>query len=203
MVRILLLLALPAIVIAATGCANVDCTGVPGCSTDGNGGNGGTGGNGGNGGTAGTGGTGGTGGSGGDLTLLPEPVLSADPQSFAAEPPIDSVDEEAGVTNGEVAGACPTIDCTGTDPVDQWTVTPVTSAEYRIALTWAPVALSDLDLYLTNSSGAEIDASATPGTTPETIVANLTAGQTFTIQVQAFETNDATQPYTLEVTGNE
>jgi len=192
MVRILLLLALPAIAIAATGCANVDCTGVPGCSTDGAGGSG----------SGGDGGTGGTGGSGGDLTLLPEPVLSADPQSFAAEPPIDSNDAEAGVANGEVTGACPAT-CTGTDPVDQWTIMPEVTAEYRIALTWAPVAFSDLDLYLVDSNGGPIGQSATPGTTPETIVANLTAGQTFTIQVQTFETNDATQPYTLEVTGNE
>ena len=80
---------------------------------------------------------------------------------------------------------------------------PSETAEYRIALTWAPVAFSDLDLYLVDSNGGPIGQSATPGTTPETIVANLSAGMTFTIQVQAFETNDATQPYTLEVTGNE
>jgi len=190
MVRILLLLALPAIAIAATGCANVDCTGVPGCSTDGTGGTGG-------------GGTGGTGGGSGDSTLLPEPVLSATPQSFAAEPPIDSVDEEAGVTNGEVTGECPTVDCTGTDPVDQWRVTPTVTDEYRIALTWAPVAFGDLDLYLTNSSGDEIDASATPGTAPETIIFTLSAGLQYTIQVQAFETNGETQPYTLEITSNQ
>jgi len=193
-VRILLLLALPAIAITVAGCANVDCTGVPGCSTDGTGGSGG----------GGSGGTGGTGGASGSA-VLPEPVLSADPQSFAAEPPVDSVDEEAGVTNGEVSGTCP-VDgstCTGTDPVDQWALTPTATGEYRIALTWAPIAFSDLDLYLVASNGEVITQSTTPGTTPETIVATLTADLTFTIQVQAFETNNETQPYTLEITGNQ
>jgi len=176
----------------------------------GDGGTGGTGGMAGSGGSAGTGGMAGDGGMGGNggnggsgqLTLLPEPVLSADPQSFAAEPPIDSVDEEAGVANGQVQGACPG-DCSGPDPVDQWTVAPMMTTEYRIALTWAPVALSDLDLYLGNSSGAEIGSSATAGTTPELIVLTLAAGQQFTIQVQAFETMGEIQPYTLEVTGNQ
>jgi hypothetical protein len=176
-------------------------------ATNGSGGTGGTGaggnggvGGGGNGGMG--GGHGGSGGGSGCSRLLPEPVLSADPQSFAAEPPSDSVDEELGVATGRVLGACPGA-CTGTDPIDQWSITPTVTAEYRIALTWEPVALSDLDLYLVDSNGSPIGQSATPGTSPETIVATLTAGAQFTIQVQAFQTNGNTQPYTLEITGNQ
>jgi hypothetical protein len=188
-VRTLLLFALPAIAITVAACADVTIAG--------------TGGSGGSAGSGGSGGSAGTGGSSEGATLLPEPVLSATPQSFAAEPPSDSVDEEAGVTNGQVSGACPTIDCTGTDPVDQWRVTPTMTAEYRISLTWAPVAFGDLDLYLVDSNGNPLGQSATAGTTPEIITATLAAGLQFTIQVQAFDTNSETQPYTLEITATE
>jgi len=63
-----------------------------------------------------------------------------------------------------------------------------------------PVAFSDLDLYIVDSSGDAIGQSATAGTAPESILSTLAANQQYTIQVQAFETNDEIQSYTLAVT---
>jgi hypothetical protein len=153
---------------------------------------------GGAGGTAGTGGAGGT----GNTTLLPQPVLTADPESFAAEPPNDSVDAELGVATGQVMGACSSGSCSGNDPADQWSILPAVSGEHRIHLTWASV-LSDLDLYLTDASGAPLAESINEGTDPETIISNLTAGRLYIIQVQTFDTGGATQAYTLQVTRTE
>jgi hypothetical protein len=131
------------------------------------------------------------------------PVLVAEPMSFAAEPPIDSVDEERGAAGGQVEGSCDAGQCTaGGDPADQWSFEPSVSGEHQIFLTWASVS-SDLDLFLTDANGAPLDSSTTAGTDPELITSNLSAGREYIIQVQVFNTFDATQAYTLQVTRTE
>jgi hypothetical protein len=181
-VRILQLLALTTLSVAAASCTNIDGAG-------------------GAGGTAGIGGAGGTGGTR-DTTLLPQPVLTADPESFAAEPPSDSVGAELGVATGQVVGACRSGGCSGNDPADQWSILPTVSGEHSIHLTWVS-ASSDLDLYLTDDSGAPLDESVNEDTVPETIIGDLTAGRLYIIQVQTFDTGGATQAYTLRVTRTE
>jgi hypothetical protein len=150
--------------------------------------------------TDGPGGSGGMGGAGGAPLLMP--VLVAEPMSFAAEPPIDSVDEELGLAGGRVEGSCDAGKCMGSDPADRWSFEPNVSGEHQILLTWASVS-SDLDLFLTDTNGAPLDSSTTAGTDPELITSNLSAGREYIIQVQVFNTFDATQAYTLQVTRTE
>jgi hypothetical protein len=183
-VRTLQLLTLIAVAIAAASCANVDSSG--------------TGGTGGTGGAAATGGMGGAEGT----RLLPQPVLTSEPESFAAEPPGDSVDAGLGVATGQVSGACSSGSCIGSDPADQWSILPSVTGEHRIQLTWSSVS-SDLDLFLTDASGAKLGESINQGTAPETIVATLTAGRVYIIQVQTWDTGGNTQPYTLQITYGE
>lgn len=186
--RILQLLTLTTVSIAVASCTNIEGPG--------------TGGTGGAGGVGGTGGMGGT----GDTTLLAQPVLTAVPDtfpdSFAAEPPSDSVDAELGVSTGDVIGACASGSCSGDDPADQWSISPTVSGEYSIHLTWVS-ASSDLDLYLTDDSGAPLDQSINEGTLPETIISDLTAGLLYIIQVQTFDTGGTTQDYTLRAARTE
>jgi hypothetical protein len=137
-----------------------------------------------------------TGGSG-DATVLPEPVLVADPISFAAEPS-DTVDAQLGVATGQVMGVCSDGTCSGGDPADRWSIEPSESGEHRIDLAWAST-INDLDLYLTDDLGAPVGESINVGTVPETITTGLTAGRLYIIQVQAFDTNGQTQAYTLQV----
>ncbi|MEM7135811.1 MAG: hypothetical protein AAF500_04485 [Myxococcota bacterium] len=152
-------------------------------------------------GTGGAGGMSGTGGVGGadEGMLLPQPVLAVEPASFAAEPPTDSVDTGLGVATGQVVGACDQSTCSGVDPADQWRILPTLTGEHVIQLSWASAA-GDLDLFLANTDGAELANSTNPGTDAETIIADLVAGELYVIQVQAFDTEDATLAYTLRIT---
>jgi hypothetical protein len=177
-----------ALAIVVTSCADLERA----SNAGGSGGSDGTGGIGGSGGSDGTGGTAGAG-------VVLEPVSIADPESFAAEAD-DVVDSDNGTVAGQVFGACPNQACSGSDPVDQFRLTPLQSGNHRIYLTFQSSIGSDLDLYLTSSEGSPLAQSATPGTVPETIISNLSTGQSYIIQVQAFDTKNTLQAYTLEVT---
>jgi hypothetical protein len=188
------LLAFAGLAFFVTSCADLNRAN----NTGGSGGSGGSGGMDGTGGSGGVGGSDGTGGTAGGGVVL-ERVLIADPESFAAEAN-DIVDSDDGSVAGQVFGACPAQECVGSDPVDQFRLTPLESGDHRIYLDFQSSVGSDLDLYLTNSEGSPLAQSATPGSVPETIISDLSTGQSYIIQVQAFDTKDALQPYTLEVT---
>ena len=182
------LLVFAALQIILTSCANLD-------RASNTGGSSGSGGAEGSGGSAGADGTGGTAGGG----VVMERVLIADPESVAAEAD-DVVDSDDGTVAGQVFGACPAQVCSGSYPVDQFRLTPLQSGNHRIYLSFESSIGSDLDLYLTNSEGSPLAQSATPGSVPETIISDLSTGQSYIIQVQAFDTKNALQSYTLEVT---
>jgi hypothetical protein len=146
-------------------------------------------------------------GGGGDCCLSScEPVLDTIPPNFAAEPSTDSSwltssgGEPICAIDGELVGACPS-GCTGDDPVDQWSITPSVDGRFRLSLSWELPA--DLDLYLLGSDGSVVGQSATPGGDPETIFADLMAGQTYMIQAQAFETGSSVNRYALTVERSE
>ncbi len=154
----------------------------------------------GTGGTGGPGGTGGTGGSGAATTLERNTVpVPAAPATFAAEA-TDNVNSTQLVADGEVLGMCEGGTCSAGDPVDQFRLLVEESGVYVIGLSWPATGGSDLDLFFLDAAGNVIDQSVDVGTTPESIMQTLSAGQTYVIHVQAFDTFDATQAYTLQVT---
>jgi hypothetical protein len=140
------------------------------------------------GGTAGAGGMGAGGAGGVDLcAVFPKEADNIEPE--------DSIED--GIVMGFVSGACAMGSCTGDDPFDRWSVTTC-GGKHSIDLTWGDIE-HDLDLYLSDSNDAQIGQSATPNTTSETILADLLEGELYVIEVQAFDTNGATQSYRLEV----
>ena len=153
------------------------------------GGNGGASGVGGNGGVSGMGGGNGQGATGGT------DLCAVFPKEFDNTEPSDIV--EAGVVGGSVSGACAMGSCTGTDPFDRWSITTC-GGKHSIDLTWGDIS-RDLDVYLSGSDDTQIAQSATPNTSSENISVDLQEGQRYVIEVQAFETNGATQSYRLEV----
>lgn len=110
--------------------------------------------------------------------------------------PADMV-AESGVVMGSASGACVMGSCTGTDPFDRWSITTC-GGKHSIDLTWDNIS-RDLDLYLSDSDDFQIAQSATPDTSSESISVDLQQGQRYVIEVQAFDTNGATQSYRLEV----
>ncbi len=178
----------------------IACTELPaapgtgGAGGQGTGGVGGSAGAAGRGGIAGAGGTAGAGGMGAggaggvDLcAVFPKEADNIEPE--------DSI--ENGIVMGFVSGACAMGSCTGDDPFDRWSITTC-GGKHSIDLTWTNIT-RDLDLYLSDSSDAQIGQSATPNTTSETILADLQEGERYVIEIQAFDTKGAAQSYTLGV----
>lgn len=154
--------------------------------TGGIGGSAGAGGAGGMGAAAGAGGAGGAGGV--DLcAVFPKEADNVEPDD----------DVESGVVMGFVSGACAMGSCTGDDPVDRWSITTC-GGKHSIDLAWSDIN-RDLDLYLSDADDTQIGQSATPDTTSETILTDLQGGELYVVEVQAFDTNGATQSYTLGV----
>jgi len=87
--------------------------------------------------------------------------------------------------------------CTGTDPFDRWSIATC-GARRSIDLSGDDTT-RDFELYLSVSYDAQIAQSATPDTSSESIAVDLQAGQPYVIEVEAFDTNGATQSYRLEV----
>lgn len=224
--RVLLLFALIVLSFGVVSCGSEDTAGAG--AAPGTGGGGGTHGTGGAGGTPGTGGGAGGGGAGGDCCAPScetdwgeaslEPVGEAIPPNFAAEPSTDSselissADEATCTIVGELFGSCGGDGCTGNDPVDQWSITPSLDGTFRIELSWDVLDTSavlvadsnaDLDLYLLSSDNILLGQSTTEGRNPEAIVVDLTAGQTYTIQAQTFDSDGYVNRYTLTVTKSE
>ena len=171
------------------------------CANVTDGGIGGTGGNG-TGGNAGRGG-GGVGGAGGG-PVVPEPLRTPIPDvpdniPFAAEPGFDEVDEDLGVALGTISGECTGgLVCSGEDPGDQWLIRATETGVHSIELAWVSDTV-DLDLVLADLTPTILASSRESGNTPELIEFSLTAGESYVIQVEAFNTFGLVQPYALGV----
>jgi len=87
--------------------------------------------------------------------------------------------------------------CTATDSFGRWSITTC-GDRHRIELSWDDI-IRDLDLYLSDSDDTQIAQSVTPDTSSESISADLQEGQPYVIEVQAFDTNGATQSCRFEV----
>ena len=168
-----------------------------GCANVADGGIGGTGGNG-------VGGNGGVGGGPDGSVLVPEPLRTPIPNvpdniRFAAEPMFDEVDRDLGIAFGTISGECTAaLVCNGDDPGDQWRIEATESGMHSIALTWVSDSV-DLDLILADLTPTILASSVESGNTPELIEFPLTAGESYVIQVQAFNTFGLVQPYALAV----
>lgn len=108
------------------------------------------------------------------------------------------VDSEPNDTPGEaqpVSGSSATITGnvsgngytpSGTDPYDAYAFTPSASRTYTITLT---PATDDVDLFVYDSGVNLLDSSVNTGTTVDSVMVNMTAGQVYYINVWAFGTS--------------